>query len=440
MISGRMRITARELGRALAALLAAALAACAGRVAETGAAPAIAVAVRPPFTAVPVNDSVTFAATVTGSATTSVTWSVVPPGCGSVTPAGVYTAPASAGSCQVRATSDADPRRSGTAAVAVLPAGGSGICSSVAGQLFPPLAPWNVPIDQAPLDFESGAIIGYLAANHTASARFRITRDFNVLYASAGTTKRSFLQTGDFFTPDCDPAPVPVPPVGRLEGESDYFCSTNGDCHLTVISLEPECRLYEMWRASISDGTATGVFTGGCQAIWDLQAVPPPYMRGDDCTSADAAGLPIIPLIFTADDIASGNIEHALRFILPNALIRHFVYVHPATHSTTATGGPDLVSPPYGIRVRLKATKDVSGLRAGAQVIARALKKYGMFLADGGNVTFTAATDDVTINKYADLDYDDGMLQTLSWNDFEVVDLGARIKYGDGCSRTPITQ
>jgi hypothetical protein len=448
MISGRMRITARESGRALAALLAAALAACAGRVAETGAAPAIAVAVRPPFTAVQVNDSVTFAATVTGAATTSVTWSVVPPGCGSVTPAGVYTAPASAGSCQVRATSDADPGRSGTAAVAVLPAGGSGICNSVAGQLFPPAAPWNVPIDQALLDLESSAIIGYLAANHTSSSRFQITFDFNVLYADAGTTKRAFTQTGDFFDPDCDPAPVPVPVGGRLEGEQDYACASNGDCHLTVIS-GPECRLYEMWRANISGGTATGTFSGGCQAIWNLALVPPPDERGDFCTSADAAGLPILPLIFSADEVASGTIEHALRFILPNALIRRFILVRPATHSTDATLGPDLVAPPYGVRVRLKATKDISGLSAGAQVIARALKKYGMILADGGNVTFTAATDDLTVHKWGPVDplnplqvgVTSGSLKSLSWNDFEVVDLGARIDYRSGsCNRTPITQ
>jgi hypothetical protein len=447
MIASRMRITFREPGLALAALLAVALAACAGRVADTGAAPAIAVAVRPPFTAVQVNDSVAFAATVTGSATTSVTWSVAPPGCGTVTPAGVYTAPGSAGSCQVRATSDADPGRSGTAAVAVLPAGGSGICGSVAGQLFPPAAPWNVPIDQAPLDLESSAIIGYLAANHTSSSRFQITFDFNVLFADAGTTKRPFAQTGDFFDPDCDPAPVPVPVGGRLEGEPDYACTSNGDCHLTVISA-PECRLYEMWRANISDGTATGTFSGGCQAIWNLAAVPPPDERGDFCTSADAAGLPILPLIFTADEVASGTIEHALRFILPNSLIRHFIYVRPGTHSTSATTGSPS-APPYAVRVRLKATKDISGLSAGAQVIASALKKYGMILADGGNVTFTAATDDLTVHKWGPVDplnplqvgVTSGSLKGLSWNDFEVVDLGARIDYrGGSCNRTPIAQ
>lgn len=443
-----MPITIREYGRgALAALSAATLAACAGRVAESGAVAGVGVAVKPAFAAVQVNDSVTFSATVTGSTTTTVTWSVVPAGCGSVTPAGVYTAPGSAGSCQVRATSDADPRTSAIAAVAVLPAGGTGLCGSAAGQLFPPAAPWNVPIDQAPLDLESSTIIGYLAANHTSSSRFQITFDFNVLYADAGTTKRSFTPTSDFFTPDCDPAPVPVPPGGRLEGEPDYACASNGDCHLTVISGS-ECRLYEMWRANISDGTATGTFSGGCQAIWNLATVPPPDERGDYCTSADAAGLPILPLVFTADEVASGNIEHALRFVLPNALIRRFIYVRPGTHSTDATTG-SASAPPYAVRVRLKPTKDISGLTAGAQVIARALKKYGMILADGGNVTFTAATDDLTVHKWGPVDplyplqvgVTSGSLKSLSWNDFEVVELGGRIDYNSGsCDRIPIAQ
>ena len=445
-----MRESMRSL---LAALSAVVTAGCAASVAGAGASggPTVAVTVSPPYAAVEVNGTQSFAAAVTGTANTSVTWSVVPAGCGSVTPAGVFTAPATPQDCQVRATSDAEPGRAASAAVVVYPSGGAGVCGAVAGQLFPPGAPWNLPVDLAPLDAESDAIISYLAANHTSSARFQITFDFNVLYADAGTVKRSFTQTSDFFTPDCDPAPVPVPAdqvvggvnlPGRLEGEPDYACTSNGDCHMTVISA-PECRLYEMWRASISDGTATGTFSGGCLAIWDLASVPPPDERGDFCTSADAAGLPIIPLIFTADEVASGTIDHALRFVLPNSLIRRWIYVRPGTHSTSATGGPDLVSPPYAVRVRLKASKDISGLSVGAQVIARALKKYGMILADGGNVTFTAATDDLTTAKWADADVNvnSGSLKSLSWNDFEVVELGTRYNYLSGsCSRTPITQ
>lgn len=324
------------------------------------------------------------------------------------------------------------------------PAGG--ICGAAAGQLFPPGAPWNTPVDAAPLDAESGRIIAYLAANHTSSSRFQITFDFNILYADAATPHRAFTPNSDFYSPDCDPAPVPVPAGGRLESETDYTCTGwpgGGDCHLTVIDV-PACRLYEQWRVNIA-GTTTASYSGGCLAIWDLSAVPPATGRGDYCTSADAAGLPILPLVFTADEVASGAIEHAIRFVLPNELIRHLVYVRPGTHSTPSTGGTTVVgqpadAPPYAVRVRLKASKDVSGLSAGAQVVARALKKYGMILADGGNVTFTAATDALTAHKWADVGVDASSLKGLSWNDFEVVALGTRFDWSTGeCTRTPST-
>ena len=324
----------------------------------------------------------------------------------------------------------------GGAAPVVRPAGA---CNSAATQLFPPGAPWNQPVDGAPLDAESDAIIAYLVANHTASARFQITFDFNILFADGSTPHRAFAPTGDFYVPDCDPAPAPVPAVGRLEGESDYACASDGDCHLTVVDLST-CRLHELWRANLAGGTSTGTFTSGCQAIWDLSAVPPPTGRGDFCTSADAAGLPIVPLVFTADEVAAGTIDHAIRFVLPNSLIRAGIYVRPGTHSTSATSGGS-AAPPYATRVRLKASKDVSGLGAGAQVVARALQRYGMFLADGGNVTFTAATDDLTAHRWSVVGVDSGSLKGLSWSDFEVVDLGARLDYGAGsCSRTPIAQ
>lgn len=317
--------------------------------------------------------------------------------------------------------------------------GTASVCNGAAGQLFPPGAPWNQAVDGAALDRESSAIIAFLAANHTASARFQITFDFNVLFADATTPHRSFTPTGDFFDPDCDTAPVPVPAIGRLEGEGDYACASDGDCHLTVVDRST-CRLHELWRASIAGGTSTGTFTSGCQAIWDLSQVPPATGRGDFCTSADAAGLPVVPLVFTADEVASGTIDHAIRFVLPNSLIRAHVFVRPGTHSTGATSG-GASAPPYSARLRLKGSKDLSTLGPGAQVIAQALKKYGMFLADGGNVTFTAATDALTTHKWSGVGVDSASLKGLSWSDFEVVDLGARIDWNSGsCNRAPIAR
>jgi serine/threonine-protein kinase len=314
-----------------------------------------------------------------------------------------------------------------------------GVCNATATQLFPPGAPWNQAVDGAALDAESGVIIAFLVANHTASARFQITFDFNLLFADGATPHRAFTPTGDFFTPDCDTAPVPVPSTGRLEGESTYACASDGDCHLTVIDTST-CRLHELWRANLAGGTATGTFTSGCQAIWDLSAVPPATGRGDFCTSADAAGLPIVPLVFTADEVASGTVDHAIRFVLPNSLIRAGIYVRPGTHSTGATSG-GAAAPPYSARLRLKVSKDLSGLAPGPRVIAQALKKYGMFLADGGNVTFTAATDALTTHKWSEVGVDSASLKGLSWSDFEVVDLGPRTNWNSGsCSRTPIAR
>jgi hypothetical protein len=320
---------------------------------------------------------------------------------------------------------------------------GDGICGAEKGQLFGPDHPWNQRIDATPLDDESDAIIGYLAANHTGSQRFRIDGPsdepnslygITILMADSSTPRVEFEPSGDFYEPDCDPAAPPLPAGGAIEGETAYACENDGDCHLIVIDTD-SCRLYEMWRANRSGSS----FEGGCEAVWDLRAAYEPTLRGDCCTSADAAGLPIAAHMFTADEVAAGEIPHAIRFILPNALMRERVYVRPATHSTGATSGPD-DAPPYGARIRLKASFDESSLKPAARVVARALKEYGMILSDGGNLTFTAANDRFTTAKWADLDFGPSDLTSLSWDDFEVPELGERYVWGDSCdcSRTPI--
>jgi hypothetical protein len=319
------------------------------------------------------------------------------------------------------------------------PSGGSGAlptdtCSNAAGQLLPPDAPWNTSIASAPLDTESSAIISYLQTNHTASVRFRVDFSINLLTADATTPHLSFTQTGDFYDPDCDPAPPPVPPGGALEGESGYSCASDGDCHLLVID-RAECRLYEMWRANLAGST----FEGGCQAIWQLNQAYPASGRGENCTSADAAGLPVSALLFTADEVAAGEIRHAIRFILPNNLMRSLVYVHPATHSTNATAGP-ATAPPYGARMRLKASTSLTGLNSAAQAVARALQNYGMILSDAGNITFTAAGDTFTTHKWSEVGFGTSDLMSLAWSDFEVVDGGQRFTFTGNCERDPVTQ
>jgi hypothetical protein len=322
---------------------------------------------------------------------------------------------------------------------------GDGICGAAKGQLFDSSHPWNQAVDQAALDPESDAIIGFLQANHTSSQKFRIDGPSDmedniygivVLYDDGSAPRETFSETGDFYSPDCDPAPIPVPAAGAIEGEEGYACESDGDCHLIVVDTS-SCRLHEMWRADITSGG----FDGGCQAVWDLRQSYTPGLRGECCTSADAAGLPIAAHMFDADEVAAGEIKHAIRFILPNTLVRERIYVHPATHSTGATSGPG-DAPPYGVRVRLRADFDESGLNQAAQVVARALKKYGMIHSDGGNLTFTAANDRFTEHKWADVGLMPGDLTSLEWEDFEVVDGGERFTW-DGscdCARTPITE
>jgi serine/threonine-protein kinase len=322
---------------------------------------------------------------------------------------------------------------------------GTGVCGAAKGQLFGSDYPFNQRVDTVPLDAESGKITAYLQTNHTDTQRFRIDGPSDepgnaygivVLQANASTPRQSFTPTDEFYSPDCDPAPMPIPASGATEGESGYACDNDGDCHLIVVD-SGACRLYEMWRANRSSASS---FEGGCLAIWDLDAPYVPTLRGDCCTSADAAGLPIAAHMFNADEIAAGEIPHAIRFILPNRLMRSRIYVRPATHSTSATTGP-ADAPPYGARLRLKASFDEARLKPAARVVARALKRYGMILSDGGNLTFTATNDRFTTAKWADVDLAPSDLTSLTWNDFEVPELGTRYTWDNACDcqRSPIT-
>ena len=294
------------------------------------------------------------------------------------------------------------------------------------------LSAWKHDVSQAPVDPQSSAIIANLAAaGGFGNGRLQIDFSIAVLTADLSTPYRSFTPTEDFYTPDCDLFPLPVPPSGALEGEAGYSCVGDGDCHLIVLH-QPTNTLYEMWRADIT----SGVFRGGCLAIWDLDRIYPASGRGEQCTSADAAGLPIMPLLFTADEIAAGVIDHAIRFILPNARMQAGVYVHPATHAGAPSGQG---MPPYGARFRLRANYPLWSLPdEGTRIIARALQRYGMILSDGGNIALTAADDRFTTAKWADvLPSGSTGLAAIQVTDFQMIDAGNRITLTYDCVRNP---
>jgi serine/threonine-protein kinase len=302
---------------------------------------------------------------------------------------------------------------------------------STTATLFPQAAVWYQDVSRAPLDAESGRVIAFLDRVGWGTGALRVDYSITVLAAGTDTPAMAFTPTEDYFSPDCDLEPVPVPPGGALEGEAGYECLGNGDCHLIVVQPS-RARLFEMWRADIRDGR----FRGGCLAVWDMTRVYPPSGRGEQCTSADAAGYPIAPLLFSADEIAAGAVGHAIRFILPNERIRAGVYVHPATHGTRATSGPP-DAPPYGTRLRLRPDYPLERLpSAGARVLARTMQRYGMLLADGGQIALTARSDRFTSAKWPGL-LGSQDLVALAPRDFEMVDGGDRIPVTNDCVRNP---
>jgi hypothetical protein len=296
--------------------------------------------------------------------------------------------------------------------------------------LFHAPEPWTKAVDGLPKSGTSDAIIGWLSeSGGWGTHQLRIEFGLKVLDGTGQVPFRSFTPTEDFYTPDCDTLPFPLPPGGALEDEDGYECTSDGDCHLLVVH-EPSQRLYEMWRANVSGGD----FKGGCATVWDLNRSYPAG-RGENCTSADAGGFPVSAMVFTADEVASGSIDHALRFILPNSRIRRGVYVHPASHASESLhGGPD--APPYGVRFRLRADYPLDSLPSdGARVVARAIQRYGMLLADGGRFPLTAADDRFTQHKWSEVGVDVDALRAIAVKDMDVVDMGEPIKATGDCVR-----
>jgi serine/threonine-protein kinase len=277
--------------------------------------------------------------------------------------------------------------------------------------------------------------------------RMQIDFSLHVVRAAPGAPTRTIAAHPDgYFDPDCEPVgtAMPVPADAAIEGQPGLICDNQSDdCHLLVVQGR---HLYEAYRATAA---GEGGLEAQCLAIWDLDLVYPPEGRGEHCTSADAAGFPMAPLLFNADEIAAslaldpdggGDLGHAIRFILPNERmasdeslggVQGRLYVRPASHA----GGPDgpVGSVPYGSRLRLRADFPVSEYPPPARVILRTFQRYGIVLADGGNVALTAESDEFTTTQWADLGIDSRLFDltpgatAVAITDFAVVDTGERI-------------
>ncbi|HUI55477.1 MAG TPA: hypothetical protein VLY04_10920 [Bryobacteraceae bacterium] len=220
---------------------------------------------------------------------------------------------------------------------------------------FPANNIWNAAVDGLPVHAESGAFIAKIGP--AAGLRLDDAMPINIVPRS-----QPKVTVGGLTNPESDAGGYAIPPNARLEAGSD--------AHAIVVERD-RCILYELYAAKLSAGN----WTAASGAKWDLNSNA---LRTDTWTSADAAGLPIMPGLLRYEEIAAGHVDHALRFSAPYT--RGGVYQWPARHF--ASHHPD--GPPMGLRVRLKASFDISGYSEQLQVILRGLKKYGAMLSDNG--------------------------------------------------------
>jgi len=271
--------------------------------------------------------------------------------------------------------------------------------------LFPADNAWNTAVDTLPVDPNSADYIARMGAATEVHA------DFGTVWNGApngipyvcvpGTQPKVpvvFTEYGD----ESDPGPYPIPSNAPIEGGR----SSTADRRVLVLDVDHRM-LYELYHAYPQ---ADGSWQAGSGAVFDLASNA---LRPDGWTSADAAGLPMLPGLTRYDEVVGeGEIDHALRFTVSET---QRAYIYPATHYASDSTDPDL--PPMGLRVRLKAGVDISGFPPEIQVICRALKKYGMIVADNGGPWYISGAQDPR--------WDDDALHAISQlqgSDFEVVD------------------
>ncbi|HVU73020.1 MAG TPA: hypothetical protein VHE83_08660 [Mycobacteriales bacterium] len=272
--------------------------------------------------------------------------------------------------------------------------------------VFPKTSLWNRDVSHDPVDPRSAAYISSIGRDLHLHADFGSGRygDYGIAINIVGPKQKKvpihFTAYGD----ESDKGPYPVPPKAHVEGGS----SSDGDRHVLVVQ-QGSCKLYELYRAFPESGGAAWNADSG--AVYDLKHPKP---RPAGWTSADAAGLPIAPGLARAGEVASGAIRHALRVTVSRTQCR---YVAPARHEASSRCDADL--PPMGLRLRLKASFPLTGFHGQALVILKALKTYGLIVADNGSSWYISGTPD---HKWDDDDLD--QLKTVPGSAFEAVRSG----------------
>lgn len=295
--------------------------------------------------------------------------------------------------------------------------------------IFPTDNIWNARVDGLPLDPRSNDYIASIGANtslHPDFGAFYLGAPIGIPYVVAPSNQPmvgiSFFPPPNGYQDESDRGPMPIPPDAPVEGGN----SSTGDRHVLVVR-EGECTLYELFNAHKQPDNSWRVSSS---AIFDLKSNA---LRPEGWTSADAAGLPILPGLVRYDEVKSGEIRHAIRFA---AAVTQRKYVWPARHFASSNTDPK--RPPMGQRFRLKASVDISRFPQDMQVIFTAFKHYGIILADNGsNWYVTGAHDprwdnDVLVSAF----------RQLKGGDFEAVDASSLMvnkDSGQATNSTPAT-
>jgi hypothetical protein len=268
--------------------------------------------------------------------------------------------------------------------------------------VFPASNPLNKDISHAPVDPSSARYIESIGAEIHLHADFGTPPSYGIPYTIVGPHQPKvpihFTEYGE----ESNPGPYPVPSNAPVEGAGE-----EGDRHVLVLQ-QGTCKLYELYAAQ-RKGSG---WDAGSGAVFNLRSN---VLRPEGWTSADAAGLPIFPLLVRYPEVRAGRIDHALRVTVQRT---QRGYIHPATHLASGDSDPSL--PPMGLRLRLKASFSLAGYHGEALVVLRALKRYGLIVADNGSSWYITGAPDPRWNN-EDLD----QLKHVPGSAFEAVRSGS---------------
>jgi hypothetical protein len=278
--------------------------------------------------------------------------------------------------------------------------------------VFPANNPWNTDISDVkayPADVNSAKYISNMSPSTTLHPDFGQNPTYGIPFAVVPSTQPK-VPVSFRYNSQSNKGPYPIPPNAPIEGGKG--ASSGSDRHVLILQ-SGTCKLYEMWQAEPVQGGKS--WQAGSGALFNLNSNA---LRPNGWTSADAAGLPILPPLVKCDEVAAGSIDHALRVTFDNVQAG---FVHPATHYA-GNGGSNF--PPFGARLRLKASYKLQNANRTASIIITAMKKYGLFIADIGSNWYFQGEGTGNNKKTCWNDNDLDVLKAVPGSAFEVLKVG----------------